>query len=636
MDARGPVISSAVRPAASHRCRRPHVRFPKRWVFLGITLLTPLLLFAVAEGIARLAWPEGALPMFVEAPVGNGRYLVANRAVGRRWFARERVPPAPMLEPFAAQKPSRGFRVFVLGESSTAGFPYPRNGTFSRVLRDMLRDVLPDDSVEVVNLGIAATNTYALADIAREVLAQSPDAVLIYAGHNEYYGALGAASTENVLGSSPALTRVYLWMLRSRLVLALREALQRGRSGGAPDAQAATLMETLAGTREIPLGGEIYRRGVRQFETNLTRVVRVFRDEGVPVFVGSLASNLRDQPPLAARANRGPAAAEGAYLEARHALRTENLTLAQTLYARARDLDVVRFRAPTEFNLVVERVTKRTGAAYVPIAEAAARDAPGGVPGAEFFLEHVHPNRRGYVRIASVFFESLRDAGFVGRPAQLDRLRTPDDYFARMELTPFDERIVRHTLQTLTTRWPFVAATRRSDYRRTYRPSDMLDSLAFGVSGGAPWEVAKLRVASEHERLGHHDLAVAEYRGLVRDAPLFEEPLRLLGRALLANGEEEEGERVLERALALKPTPYAANTLAALALRRRALPRGIALLTQSLALHPNQPEALHQLSLAYGLAGDLENARRTAVRLRQLAPGFPGLAQWLQSLGVTR
>src|SRR5687768_1844036 len=125
----------------------PPVRTRRQWVFLAITLLVPIVLIAAAEGIARAVWPEGALPLFVESPIGNGQYLVANRNVGRRWFVRERVPPAPMLEPFAAQKPPRAFRIFVLGESSTAGFPYPRNGTFSRLLRDMLQDVLPDDSV---------------------------------------------------------------------------------------------------------------------------------------------------------------------------------------------------------------------------------------------------------------------------------------------------------------------------------------------------------------------------------------------------------------------------------------------------------------------------------------------------------
>jgi tetratricopeptide (TPR) repeat protein len=613
------------------------VRARKYWVFLAITLLTPVLLLGLAELIARAVWPEGALPLFVTAPVGDGRYLVANRTVARRWFARERVPPAPMMEPFAARKPANGYRVFVLGESSTAGFPYPRNGTFSRVLRDMLRDVLPTDSVEVINLGIAATNSYALVDIAREVAAQSPDAVVIYAGHNEYYGALGAASSENVVGSSPIVKRAYLWMLRSRIVLALRHALWRPASSGpGSGGEDASLMEALAGNREIPLDSELYRRGVRQFERNLTRLAAIFRDENVPVFIGSLASNLRDQRPLVARANRGPSRAEGVYLDARRARAMGDLALAQMLYIRARDLDVVRFRAPTEFNLVIDRVAKGTGARYVGIAEAAAREAPAGAPGDEFFLEHVHPNRAGHATIGRVFFESMRDAGFGGRRAQLDRLRSPAEYFAAMELTAFDERIVRHTVRTLMSRWPFVATTRRSDYRTTYRPTDLFDSLAFEVSRGAPWEAGKLRLAAEYERQREFELAAAEYRGLVRDAPLFEEPLRLLARVQLAAGKENEAEGALERALRVQPTTHAANTLAGIALRRRDLQRGIALLQLSLSLDPNQPQVLHQLSLAHRLAGDVGNARATALRLRQLAPGFPGLAQWLQSLGLER
>ena len=137
------------------------------------------------------------------APVGGGRYLSANPAIGRRYFPGAAAAPAPPVELFAADKPANGVRLFVMGESTTAGFPYPHNGTFSRVLQDVLRDALPQDSVEVVNLGIAATNSYTVADLAREVAAQQPDAVLIYAGHNEYYGVLGAAST---LGAStPAL-----------------------------------------------------------------------------------------------------------------------------------------------------------------------------------------------------------------------------------------------------------------------------------------------------------------------------------------------------------------------------------------------------------------------------------------------
>lgn len=82
-------------------------------------------------------------------------------------------------------------RIFVMGESAAAGFPYQANAAFSYVIADVLQDAFPSDTIEVVNLGISATNSYTIADLVPDVIAQKPDAVLIYAGHNEYYGALG-------------------------------------------------------------------------------------------------------------------------------------------------------------------------------------------------------------------------------------------------------------------------------------------------------------------------------------------------------------------------------------------------------------------------------------------------------------
>ena len=203
-----------------------------------------------------------------------------------------------------------------------------------------------------------------------------------------------------------------------------------------------------------------------------------------------------------------------------------------------------------------------------------------------------------------------------------------------MELTPFDERVVRHTVQTLITRWPFVPANRRNDYRRTYRPADLFDTLAFAVSGGATWEVAKLRLASEYERQGRHDLAAAEYRGLARDAPLFEEPLRLLGRALLANADTAEAEGCTAGGLGSSHPPRTRPTPSRRSRSGGATSHGASLTEAIVDASAESTRALNKLSLAYALVGDVENARWTALRLRQLSPGFPGLAAWLQSLGV--
>ncbi|MGI9140652.1 MAG: GDSL-type esterase/lipase family protein [Gemmatimonadaceae bacterium] len=604
-------------------------------LFLTVTLLAPLILVGVVEVGLRIARPDGGLPAFIAAPVAGGQYRMTNPAVTGRWFSGIRMPPTPLVEPFAADKPDRAFRVFVMGESSAAGFPYPRNATFSRLLHDVLRDVLPGVQVEIVNLGIAATNTFAIADMAREVARQRPDVVLIYAGHNEYYGALGAASRESVFGSAK-VTRWYLRALRARTMLALRDAVQslrNTRQSGGDALETAGLMEMLARDREVPLGGRIYRAGVDQFESNLEAITEVFRRHGIPVSIGSLASNLKDQPPFVALSNDRNGA-EAAFRDAGTMLARGDTAGARRLFIRARDLDVVRFRAPSSFNDVIRRAASRPGVRYVPVAEAFALASPGGIPGRELFLEHVHPNRTGYALIARVFFDDLLGSGLIGASAEIALARPWDDYVRGAPVTAFDERVALHTVRTLTALWPFVPVGRQTDYRGTYTPVDASDSLAFAVSRGASWEAAKLQLAAHYEQRGHFDSAAAEYAGLARDAPLFDEPWRLLGRSLAAAGRTIEAEEALREAVRIRPTASALAELGALAVRRRDSREAAELLQRALALDPNRPALLYQLSLAYGMAQDIPNARATALRLARVSPDYPGLADWLEALGL--
>ncbi len=607
----------------------------RRAAFLAFTLLAPFVLLAGVELALRVLVRAPGYPLFIPAPYAPQSHLVANRDVGTRWFVGLDRPPRPMQEPFAAGSGAT-LRVVVLGESSAAGFPFPRNGAFPRYLREALRMVLPPgDSVEVVNLGIAATNSYAMWDMAREVAEQRPHAVLIYAGHNEYYGALGAGSAQRLATFRPQMVRMYLRALRIRTVWLLRSAFGGGlRSPDATGDDVPSLMELLARDQRIAYGGPVFEAGLEQFEGNVGRLVQHLRARDIQVFIASVASNLVDQAPFSAEPNAAAGGAAEVFAAARTALGAGDTAAARELFERARDLDVVRFRAPSALNDVIRRLADESHARYVPVAESLAAASPAGIPGAALFLEHVHPNRAGYAVIARAFFHELRAAGLLDRAGSADSLPDWRLVEQRLALTEFDERVAAHIVRTITSRWPFVPLDRQRDYRAEFRPVDALDSIAFEVSRGELWERGKVALAQHYMSRSLPDSAAAEYRGLARDAPLFQEPRVLLAEALLAAGRVEESEAELYAALALGESPRIFVALGQSASQRRSFAEAVGWYTRASRMQPLNGELLYRLAVAQVMAGNVVAARRSAQRLRQLDPRNPALPELLSALGM--
>ena len=208
-------ISSAPKQPVSPKMKR---------IFLGITISLPVILFIVLEVGLRIFNYGGNLDLVIEGPPGYEKYLRCNPNVARRYFDTQTTIPTPPTQLFLKEKPANGYRIFVLGESSAAGFPYGYNVSFPNVLERALSDEFPEKTIEVVSVAMAAINSYTLLDLTDEILQQKPDALLIYTGHNEYYGALGVGSTQS-LGSSAWLIRTYLKLQSLKSFILLRDII---------------------------------------------------------------------------------------------------------------------------------------------------------------------------------------------------------------------------------------------------------------------------------------------------------------------------------------------------------------------------------------------------------------------------
>jgi len=611
----------------------------RRRIFFLLTVLIPVLAFGALEGGLRVVNYDGDLRLFRQLPFLGGRYAEVNKRYAARYFVDVRLLPGPTNDLLLVKKPANGFRVFVLGESTVAGFPYGYNGTFSRVVQDALRDVLPRDSVEVVNLGFSAINSYTLYDQVGEILDQHPDAVLLYVGHNEYYGALGVGSTVRAVGS-PALIRAYLGLQRLKIFLLARDLavkIARVLGGSSSSDRTGGLMEYVVREKDIPLGGPIYERGVAQFRDNLGAILRRFRDAGVPVFVGSLTSNLRDQPPFRPiRTGRVPAA-DSVFGAAQRALARGDTVEARRQFVVAQDLDGLRFRAPSEFNGVIRDLGRAYGAHYVPVEEAFAAASPGGIEGKELFWEHVHPTQAGYLLMARAYFEALRGAGFLGRAADTTRLRPWPAYYARMELTEFDRQYAWHSVEALKSRWPFVEHADPAGYPTGYRPTDVADSAAYAaIVSAAGWPQTKGLLAQQYERRGQLEAALAEYRGLIREQAVNTRLMAVAADLYQRIGAPDSARVMLEQGYRIEPSGVFLYLLGTLELAAKHYTQAVTRFEEARRYAPDNPALLFDVSRAYALAGDRQRARFYADRLAALNPAYPGLAAWRAMLGTLR
>ena len=641
-------------------------------MFTGGMLLTPFLFFALLEGGLRVAGYGDDYPLF-EPLDENPQYLVRNADVARRYFAQQASVPAPLHDVFAAEKGDDEHRLFVQGGSTAAGFPFYGGGAFSRMLERRLQDTFPDRTIEVVNTAMDAVSSYTLLDLADEIVAQQPDAVLIYAGHNEYYGALAVGSAES-LGRVRGLVTTYLALRPLRTVQLVRNALPRlrgGSGGGAADgggeADGSTMMAQMAGEQTIPYGSKEYGLGLAQFRSNLSDLLATYERAGVPVFIATIASNERDQRPfVTAHADGADAAAwqqafdrgveavrggdaRGARVAFAEAVRLDSLAadgfyalarveeaLGDTAAAReafgaARDRDALRFRASEAVNAVIRDAAAAHGATVVE-AEARIRgEAPGGTIGAEHMLEHLHPTIDGYFLIADAFYDALREAGAIGDWSRA----VPDDLARRdLPLTPADSLVGLLRVRRMMGYWPFVPAgspARRGDTLTVRTPFDRIVQALY--TGEAPWLDATGELAAVYEQQGDLEGALKARRAVVSAYPMFGQPYLGLGGVYFRAGRLGEAADAFRMAADREPrSPDPLAMLGAVEARRGNLPRAIGYYEQARALAPGNAQVLSSLGVAYASAQRFAEAREAAEAVLRLQPGNPQARAFLASL----
>lgn len=603
----------------------------KRILYNLIALFIPVVLFLLLEIGLQIFKYGGELDLFITGPGEYSAYKMCNPYIGRRYFALQSRYPDPSNDIFLREKPDSCYRIFILGGSTAAGYPYSENLMFSRILQQRLSDVFPEKHFEFVNTATAAINTYTLLDFMDEILENSPDAILIYSGHNEFYGALGVASTETI-GKFRWVVRLYLKLKKYRTFLLIRDFVTKfqvwiGRifDSGTIEDPTGTLMERLVAEQKIVYGSTVYELGKSQFQENLEDILKRATNAGVKVITSELVSNIRDQKPFVSVATPEMPAANLVFQAARALEEQGEYEKAREKYYLAKDLDALRFRASEEFNRIIHQVSSKYSVPVVPMESVFEAASPTGLIGNNLTLEHLHPNIDGYFLIADAFFNSMKENGFISSEWEADRIKPPSYYRQNWGYTELDSLYGDLRIRILKGGWPFKPKSAPNRALIDYHPTTRAESLAVKIILDKKFSIERghVEMADFYEKGREYFRAYKEFYALVCLTPDNISPYLGAANALVEARDLDRALPILYRSLEIEETAFAHKWIGQILLDDGFVQKALPHLTKAHKMNTHDPQVLYNLSGAYALNAQYEKARETLGELYAIDPNFP-------------
>ena len=659
--------------------RRPHeysrmLSRRKQLLFAALPAFVLLLLLFAGEVTLRLFDPSLASPLLREVTADGTLWYEVNRGYLQRYFPLN-VPVVPELKPerFRAEKSKGVFRVFCLGESTMFGTPYVMNATVPAILRKQLRALYPGREIEVVNFGAAAVNSNVILDLTRQLVDYEPDVILLYAGHNEFYGpdGVGAPWIERWL---PFLIPLKYEAYDIRLLALARSFLQKSPETG-PGGE-RNLMRQVSDNTLVRPGSGAAERIFSRFAANLSAIAAVCRSRGIPLVVSDVTSNILVPPfafdtltagaggqsvfttaPALFAAGKYTALAgalepllrsdsANAFIEywlGRVRLATGETRGGKALLERAKDDDLLKFRAPARINAIIRSECTADHVPFVSSDSLFASSSPGGIPGDELFWEHLHPTVRGYYDIACLYLTEIINLGLLREstppegpraflPFSMDSLSIPWLELAHADLA----------VAFMTSRWPFRGFT---TVPRVLGGADStLRSIATQVYHNTlDWNLGCYRTAEVFEHKGMFREAETTYESLLENSPRNSLALYLLGNLFRDQGRYAGAALWYRKSIAANNTyEYPRIDLALIEINGGNLDDALRQLNAADSLSRGKDEPLVRATIYYGLAavyanrGEFPRARRMAEESLRLFPAYTAALSLKRALDARR
>ncbi|MDP3147584.1 MAG: GDSL-type esterase/lipase family protein [Ignavibacteria bacterium] len=623
--------------------KKPEVKTPKvdnkrkppKW-FYTVPFLLPVIFIILLEFSLRMFHYgkniETWIPYHPELP---GK-IVLNTEIASKYFLTTKGIPSSIFDPFDAVKKPGTFRVFVLGESSAAGFPYEPTGSYSRYIRDRLQLVYPKQNIEVVNVSMAAINSIVIKDMLPEILKQEPDLILLYVGHNEYYGVFGAASQSLFAGNKTMLS-LMLYLNEYKTVQLLRNMMNTISFWfkGKEKPTGSTLMARMAKNNLVLYHSSLYKTGLTQFEGELADIVGMIKEKNVPLIMGTLTSNLKDQPPFISINEKENESADHFYKLAQETLQKGNAAEAKKLFIKAKELDALRFRAPEEMNGIIKKIAGSNQIPLIDFETAFNNLSENNIVGSNLMVDHLHPTLNGYQIFGKLFFEAMEKNNFLPSAERIN-ISDEEQHSIVVKNFPFsrlDSTIANYRLLSLKGDFPFNKDGKSKTLLDFVRLTDYNDSLAYKVvEENYYWELAHKKLATYYLEQKNYPGFMREYSALIGQFPFTIGLYDKVIQVLLAAQKYSEAYTYLEKYYRLQPDAFCTKWLGTINLFNNNDDLALRYLKESFSFNPGDAQLLWNLSGVFVKKKDYANALLFINKCLAVERNFPGAAQMKMQL----
>lgn len=428
----------------------------KRWTFRLLAIVTGLSPFLVLEASLRMiGWTPAVPPADPFIDLQSIRPLFVTAEDGRLMVTANDRLAFFQPESFSVLKLPGEYRIVCLGGSTVQGRPYSIETSFTTWLELSLNAADSSRHWEVINCGGVSYASYRLLPILKEMLEHQTDLLILYTGHNEF---LEDRTYATIRQTPDFLARAIGSLTRLRS-LQLSHRLFCGSTGSATEPTKKDRLPTEVDALLDYRGGLVgYHRDlderasiVRHFEYNLRQMVRLAQAAGIPVVLVDPAVNMRDCPPFKIEDSTGISAAElaicaGHVANGEAAINTNREQAVEAfcqavainpqhaglhyqlglLYAElgrfdearhhlqaAIEEDVCPLRIIAPLREMIRKLSRENDCQLLDVRQHFESLSPGGIPGDNLFLDHVHPTFHGHQLIAEQIVMALQELGVV-------------------------------------------------------------------------------------------------------------------------------------------------------------------------------------------------------------------------------